>query len=155
MHNQEKNNNKKKNPLCLCLIQKWGRCKCYSVGRCESNSSQFRCCRPFSVMKIGFLVDMILLATKSGDRVTVMQMEMVKKKCPGLRNACLSTWQLVNVKWHEWPTVLSMSCIEICSECDTLLLFVLCCSISWKKHNVLTCLCCDINFQSTCLITFW
>lgn len=65
--------------------KKWCKCKCYSVGRCESNSSQLRCCRPFSVMKIGFLVDMILLVTKSCDRATVMQIEMVKK-WPGLKN---------------------------------------------------------------------
>lgn len=33
-------------------------------------------------MKMGFLVDMILLATQSCDKVKGVQMEMVKKKCP-------------------------------------------------------------------------
>lgn len=37
-------------------------------------------------MKIGFLVNMILLATKCCHRVTVMQIEMVNKERPGLKN---------------------------------------------------------------------
>lgn len=64
---------KKKETLCRCLIQIWCKCKCNSVGRCESNSSQFTCCGPFSVMNIGFLADTILLATKSAGGVKVMQ----------------------------------------------------------------------------------
>ena len=121
MHNQEKSNEKKKT-LCLCLIQKWCRCKCYSVGRCESNSSQFRCCRPFSVMKIGFLVNMILLATKSCDRVTVMQMEMVKKMCPGLKKMRVyphDNWQIQNGV-HS-PLCFQCFALSPCNECDTLL----------------------------------
>lgn len=73
----------KNNTLCLYLIQKWCKCKCSSVGRCESNFSQFWCRRPFSILKISFLVDMILLGFKSCHREAAMGMEMVKITCLG------------------------------------------------------------------------
>lgn len=118
-----------KKTLRLYLIQIWCKCKCYRVGRGESNSSQFRCCRLFSVIKIGFLVDMIQLAAKSRDRVTVMQMIMVKKTCP-VSKICiyphdnwyifkLYAWPVLSVsdmdplQWMWYPVVIVLSCISI------------------------------------------
>lgn len=109
---------KKTKTLCLCLIQKW--CKWYSVGRCENNLGQFRCYRPFSV-KIGLLVDMILLATKSCESNSDANGNGQEEV--SWSQKYIFTHMTIG-KWNGMQDRLCFQCLalSLCNDCDTLVL---------------------------------
>lgn len=127
----------KKKTLCRCLIQIWCKCKCYSVGRCESNSSQFTCCGPFSVMKIGFLADTILLATKTAGGVKAMQIGNSHVEV-----SCIRKYLFIHMTIIP---IMSGNTARLCSQCP----------FCRERDNWYIKLCCVVNesWQSSPWIT--